>query len=185
MIAAADHPAVLIPSEVLQTRQPLLCLPTPRNPKRASLKTSPISLAKSPTCSGNPAGSVAGKSTRQNFPELYQVPVIGTHEGQIIRRPPGLFRQRGGLSWVLVRGIRYYSPEPRITRTRMAPERSRHQYPDLFETRVTRPPAWRPATRDGPQGPSHPMARAAKLTRTREAWRQGASRAATTPKATA
>src|SRR5919112_1465000 len=35
-IAAADHPAALIPSEVLQTRQPLLCLPTPRNPKRAS-----------------------------------------------------------------------------------------------------------------------------------------------------
>src|SRR4051794_40680188 len=37
-IAAADHPAALIPSEVLQTRQPLLCLPTPRNPKRASSK---------------------------------------------------------------------------------------------------------------------------------------------------
>src|SRR3954466_5327280 len=35
-IAAADHPAALIPSEVLQTRQPLLCLPPPRNPKRAT-----------------------------------------------------------------------------------------------------------------------------------------------------
>src|SRR4051794_28433705 len=35
-IAAADHPAAIIPAEVIQTRQPLLCLPTPRNPKRAS-----------------------------------------------------------------------------------------------------------------------------------------------------
>jgi glutathione S-transferase len=35
MIAAADDPAVLTPSEVLQTYQPPLCLPTPRNPIRA------------------------------------------------------------------------------------------------------------------------------------------------------